>query len=175
MPTRYSTPVSDTHSAAPVLTEQQRQRPTLRWLDRTGRLLDNRFRIPGTNIRFGLDFIIGLIPGAGDLFSFGISGFLVLMMARNGASGKVVAKMIGNIVIDTVVGAIPLLGDLFDLGFKSNIRNLKLLREHYKEGEHQGNAWPVIIGLAIVFIVLLVFFLWLIWQIVDWSFGLLGF
>ena len=162
------------NSAQPILTERQRELPELRWIDRTGRLLDNRFRIPGTNIRFGLDFLIGLIPGAGDIFSFGISGLLVLMMVRNGASGVVVAKMLGNVALDTVVGAIPIVGDLFDLGYKSNVRNLKLLREHYEEDRHQGSAWPVVIGVLVALVLMLAFFLWFVWQVVAFFFNLVG-
>ena len=74
------------------------------WMDHLADLLDNKFRIPGTDIRFGVDFIIGLVPYAGDVISFGISGLLVLAMSRRGASGMVLVKMIGNILLDGVVG-----------------------------------------------------------------------
>ncbi len=72
----------------------------LRHLETLAQWMDNRFKIPGTNIRFGLDALIGLIPGAGDLTTFGISGFMLLIMAQNGASGAVLAKMIMNVLIE---------------------------------------------------------------------------
>lgn len=124
-----------------------------KYLDSMSDLLDSRFRIPGTNIRFGLDFLVGLVPYAGDLITFAFSGVLVISMARNGASGMVVLKMLGNILLDTLVGSIPILGDLFDLSFKANRRNYKLLKEHYQEGKHGGSALPII--LAVIFALLL--------------------
>jgi hypothetical protein len=127
------------------------------YLDSMTDLMDSRFRIPGTDIRFGLDFLVGLVPYAGDVVTFAFSGLLVVTMARNGASGMVVVKMLGNILLDGVVGSIPVLGDLFDLGFKANRRNYQLLREHYQEGKHGGSALPVI--LAVIFALLLMVFL----------------
>jgi len=143
--------------------------PELRWLDRTAQLMDNRFRVPGTNIRFGYDFLIGLVPYAGDVISFGISGILVVVMARKGASGMVLIKMIGNICLDALVGSIPLLGDLFDLGYKANLRNLHLLREHYSEGRHQGSAWGVILLLLLILFLLVGLFIFVIWRILAYS------
>lgn len=137
----------------------------LKWLDAVSDLLDTRYRIPGTNIRFGADFLLGLIPVAGDTITFGISGLLVLVMARKGASGMVLFKMIGNIVLDAVVGAIPILGDLFDLGYKANRRNLHLLEEHYKEGRHQGSARGAVLLVALVLLGLFVLSIFVIWRI----------
>ena len=117
----------------------------LYWIDQASDLLDSKFRIPGTNIRFGLDFIIGLVPYAGDVVTYGFSSILVLSMVRHGASGMVVIKMLWNILLDATIGSIPLLGDLFDLHFKANRKNFELLREHYEEGQHQGSAWPVVL------------------------------
>lgn len=139
----------------------------LKWLDTVSDLLDTRYRIPGTNIRFGADFLLGLIPGAGDALTFGISGLLVLVMARKGASGLVLFKMIGNIVLDVIVGTIPILGDLFDLGYKANRRNLHLMEEHYKEGRHQGSAWGPVILVALVLLGLFVLTIFVIWRILS--------
>lgn len=137
----------------------------LEWIDTISDLLDSRYRIPGTNIRFGADFLLGLIPVAGDAITLGISGVLVLVMARKGASGMVLFKMIGNMVLDAVVGAIPLLGDLFDLGYKANRRNLHLMEEHYREGKHQGSAWGPVILIVLVLLSLLVLSIFVIWRI----------
>jgi hypothetical protein len=168
-----STPTT-TQDNAPVLTEAQRQTPQLRWVDGFGRLLDTQYRIPGTRVRFGLDFLLGLIPGAGDILSLGMSGVLILTMARHGASGRLVAKMLGNVALDTLVGAVPVLGDLFDLAFKSNYRNLKLLREHYESGAHTGSARPVLIGALVGVVGLFVAVVIGIFFVLSWVFGLLN-
>jgi NAD/NADP transhydrogenase beta subunit len=132
----------------------------LRSINGLAKLMDARFRVPGTSFRFGLDGIIGLIPGAGDLSTFAVSGYLLWVMAQNGASGFVLARMVLNVVIDAVIGAIPFVGDLFDIAFKANMRNMKLMQEHYQEGRHRGSAAKVIVP---VLLVLLVFILLLVW------------
>lgn len=138
----------------------------LRHLETLARWMDSRFKIPGTNIRFGLDALIGLVPGAGDLTTFGISGFMIVVMAQNGASGAVLAKMIVNVLIDTIIGSIPLLGDLFDVGFKSNTKNIRLMQEHYLEGRHRGGAWKVVLPVMLVFVILFGIVLWLAYKLV---------
>ncbi|MCO6479912.1 MAG: DUF4112 domain-containing protein [Phaeodactylibacter sp.] len=143
----------------------------LAWIDTAARVLDSRYRIPGTNIRFGLDFLIGLAPYVGDVVSFSISGLLVAVMARKGASGMALVKMVGNVLIDTIVGAVPLLGDLFDLGYKANLRNLRLLREHYAEGRHQGSAWPVVIAILLLLFAVMALLVWGVWRLVYWVFS----
>ena len=98
-------------------------------MERLARLMDAQLH-PGTDMRFGLDGIIGLIPGAGNLATFAVSGYMVLILAQNGASGYVLARMVLNILLDAFIGSIPLLGDLFDFAFKANMRNLRLMQEH---------------------------------------------
>src|SRR5689334_3441398 len=109
----------------------------LRGMDYIARLMDNKFVIPGTNFRFGLDGLLGLIPGIGDLSTFAVSGYLVLLMAKNGASGYVLARMILNIVIDAGLGAIPVIGDLFDFVHKANTKNMRLMQQYYVEGRYR--------------------------------------
>jgi len=138
----------------PVLTESQRAVPQLAWVDSFSRLLDTKFRIPGTNVRFGLDFIMGLLPAAGSFLSLAFSGVLIATMFRHGASGMLTTRMFLNVLLDAIVGSVPILGNLFDLFYKANYRNLELMKEYYHEGEHQGSAWPVVIGLLIFFFVL---------------------
>lgn len=96
------------------------------------RLLDSAIRIPGTNVRIGLDPILGLMPGLGDVAGAGLAGYTVLVAARLGAPRTVILRMLGNVAFDTIVGAVPLLGDLFDAGWKANTRNVALL-ERYLE------------------------------------------
>ena len=99
-------------------------------LRRYARILDDGIRIPGTGIRIGLDPILGLIPGAGDVAGAVLSGAIVLESMRQGITRYTLLRMAANIVIDTVLGAFPVLGDLFDAAFKSNRRNLELLERH---------------------------------------------
>ncbi|MFL4468594.1 DUF4112 domain-containing protein [Tateyamaria armeniaca] len=103
-------------------------------LDRLSSLLDSRFRIPGTPIRFGLDSILGLIPGVGDLASLGPSAYLVYKGYRLGARKRTIIRMSANTGLDFVVGAVPVLGDVFDLVFKANNRNFALLRKELEVG-----------------------------------------
>jgi hypothetical protein len=93
-------------------------------------LLDSRFVIPGTNIRFGLDGVIGLVPVAGDLISALISFYLISRASELGLSPWVKTRMVWNVTLDTVVGAVPILGDMFDVSFKSNRRNIALAKRY---------------------------------------------
>jgi hypothetical protein len=91
------------------------------------RLLDSAVSVPGTGIRFGLDPLLGLIPGLGDLAGMMLSGYLVVLGGRLGVPRTVLMRMLANVAIDTVGGSVPVLGDLFDVGWKSNMRNVGLL------------------------------------------------
>jgi hypothetical protein len=97
--------------------------------------LDSRWRLPGTNFRFGLDSVVGLIPGAGDAVMSAVSGWIVIEALRAGARKRTIARMLGNIGIDFAVGAVPLVGDLFDASFKANRRNVSLLTRALREGK----------------------------------------
>jgi hypothetical protein len=99
-------------------------------LQQLAHLLDAAVRIPGTNIRFGLDAVLGLIPGAGDMLGGVLSAFIVLKAANAGAPRSVIARMVMNVAVDSIVGAVPILGDLFDVGWKSNTRNVQLLQRY---------------------------------------------
>ena len=94
------------------------------------RLLDSAVQLPGTRFRFGLDPIIGLVPGIGDLVAAVFSTYIIYQAARLGAPRSTLVRMLANVGVDTVVGEIPLLGDLFDFGWKSNTRNIALLERH---------------------------------------------
>jgi hypothetical protein len=102
-------------------------------LDKLSRLLDTAFVIPGTNIRFGVDALIGLIPVVGDLISTALSTYLIQEARRLGISRIALARMIGNVAIDGVVGAIPLVGDVFDVAFRANRRNMAILRSELEK------------------------------------------
>lgn len=157
------------------MAEEQKERrihQDIKWIDVVTDWMDNKIAIPGTNIRFGLDFLIGLVPYVGDLLSFAISGLLLIGMARHGASGMLILKMIGNVLLDTLVGAIPILGDLFDLQYRANWRNLKLFEEFYEEGEHQGSGCWVILFILIIFGALFFLLVYVLWSFMGsvWNF-----
>lgn len=158
---------------APILTEDQRAVPQLRWIDGFSRLLDTKFRIPGTDMRFGLDFLLGLVPGAGDIISLGMSGILVATMAKNGASPMLAARMLVNVALDAIVGTIPIIGNIFDLVYKANYRNAVLMREYYQEGQHQGSVWPVVVGVVVGIAVIFVLTIWAAVAMISWLWGLL--
>ena len=155
-----------------ILTDRQLAVPELRWVDRYSRLLDTKFRIPGTSIRFGADFLLGLVPGFGDALSLIFSGTLVATMAKNGASGRLVARMLVNVALDAIVGAIPILGNLFDLVYKANYRNAELMREYYEEGKHDGSVWPVVLGVVVTIIAILMLMGWVVVELLNWLVGL---
>jgi hypothetical protein len=97
------------------------------------RLLDEAFRVPGTNFRIGLDALIGLVPGIGDAVGAALSSWIVLLAARAGAPRALLLRMVLNVAADALIGGVPLLGDLFDAGFKANMRNLTLLTEYLEK------------------------------------------
>src|SRR6188508_3672425 len=93
-------------------------------------LLDNSIPIPGTGRRIGVDALIGLIPGAGDLVSGGLGLLVVVRAAQRGLPTVVLARMLVNVALDFAVGAIPIIGDIFDMAFKSNARNVAIMRRY---------------------------------------------
>lgn len=151
---------------------QEQTRTELRYLDFLAKMMDSQFSIPGTNIRFGLDALIGLIPGAGDFATFLVSGFMVFILARNGASGAVMARMALNIVLDAIIGSIPVIGDMFDIAFKANDRNMKLMHQHYLEGRHKGSAMRVVVPLLILVLCVLVAIVWVSYKLLVWLFDI---
>jgi Domain of unknown function (DUF4112) len=103
---------------------------TVRRLERLAHWLDDRYRLPGTGIRVGLDGIIGLIPGIGDAASGLLSAYIIYEARRLGVPNSVLAGMLGNFAVDFVVGAVPVFGDVFDIGWKANRRNVRMLLRH---------------------------------------------
>jgi hypothetical protein len=117
------------------------------------RLLDEAIRIPGTNIRVGLDPLLGLIPGLGDVLGGALSGYVIILASRHGAPPSVLGRMLGNVLIDSAVGSVPLLGDLFDAGWKANSRNLALLERHLEQPSHVRRSSRVVLAAVLLALV----------------------
>lgn len=98
-------------------------------LQRLARLLDSRFRIPVLGVRFGLDPILGLVPGLGDAVAFGFGAWIIAEGARMGAPRPLLARMLANSVLDLVAGAVPVAGSLADFVLRANLRNVRLLEQ----------------------------------------------
>ena len=122
-------------------------------------LLDDIFRIPGTSFRFGLDPLIGLIPGLGDLLTGAASFLIILAGWQRGIPRVTLTRMVANVVIDTLVGSVPVLGDLFDAAWKSNSMNLALLQRASAPSQPR-QSWRdwlfllvIVVSLALVIVV----------------------
>ena len=108
------------------------RRAALERLEQLSILLDTALFIPGTNIRFGADAIIGLFPGIGDAITTALSAYVVYEAYRLGAPRHLLARMIANVAFDGVMGAVPVAGDVLDVLFRANRRNVRLLREWFE-------------------------------------------
>jgi hypothetical protein len=102
-------------------------------LEALARLMDGAFVLPGTNIRLGLDAIIGLVPVAGDVISGLVSSYLIWEARQLGAPRWLIGRMMANTLLDATIGAIPVLGDAFDVAFRANMKNMALLRRHVEK------------------------------------------
>lgn len=118
------------------------------------RVLDTVIGVPGTPLRIGLDAILGIIPGAGDVLGAALSGYIVLTAAKRGVSPAVLWRMVVNVAIDTAIGTIPLLGDLFDVAWKSNTRNVELLERYVASPERTTTRSRALAVLVVVGVVL---------------------
>jgi hypothetical protein len=139
--------------------EPDAKAPTLKRLRQLSRLLDNVITIPGTQIGFGLDPILGLIPIGGDFLGIMFSSYIILEAARLGVSRATLGKMVLNVIIDGLVGAVPVLGDFFDFTWRANTNNIKLLEDYLKFPSQQKSAdgwfiFGILVGLLLIAIVL---------------------
>lgn len=142
-----------------------------RKLDRArtvARLLDRSFRIPGTSLRFGLDPILGLVPGAGDVVAALGSGYILYIAWLNGAPGSMIARMMMNVLVDTLVGAVPVVGDIFDAGWQANARNVALLERWLdEEGSQRHHSVAILVGVIAGLLLLLAVVVAVLWVIVE--------
>jgi NAD/NADP transhydrogenase beta subunit len=125
-------------------------------LDLLSRLLDSWFRIPGTSIRFGLDGIIGLVPGIGDILAGLASAIIIFAAWARGAAYVTIARMLVNLALDVIIGTVPFIGDAFDIAWKANRRNYALLTRHLAQPRRQ--QWRDWLFLAVVAMVLIAIF-----------------
>lgn len=109
---------------------QKQIRDDIEILDNIADWMDSKFKIPGTQIRFGVDSILGLIPGLGDTIGLAISSYVIKVAHQYEAPLLLKLRMAWNIFIDWLIGLIPFIGDIFDVGFKANKKNVALLRKH---------------------------------------------
>ena len=140
---------------------------------RFARVSDEAIQLPFLGIRVGLDPIIGLVPGLGDVAGGLLASYGLWVGWRLGAPASVLARMLLNIGVDTVIGEIPIAGDLFDFAWKSNTRNCRLL-ERYLEAPHaiRRSSVLLLIALGSIVIILLGLSLWLAVKIVVLTIGL---
>ena len=137
-------------------------------LDILATLLDDYFRLPGTSIRFGLDPLIGLIPGLGDTIT-GVASFLIVFAAwQRGLPKVTITRMVANIGVDTFLGSLPFLGDAFDVAWKSNRRNIELLkRPKYTRSQALWHDWLFLVLIVLTAAALIVVPVIVLWWLVH--------
>jgi len=131
-------------------------------------LLDSRFRVPGTRWRFGIDPLLGLVPGLGDGLAMILQLYVVLALLLRGTSGELLARMTINVLLDSLLGSIPILGQIWDFTYKSSTRNLRLYQAYRQEGKYRGNGLMIWIGLALLLFVVVAALLFLIGYAIGW-------
>ena len=152
-------------------TANKSQAASLRRLRRISHLLDNAIPIPGTKHRIGLDPILGLIPGGGDLVGSIFAGYVVFKSAQMGVPQETLVKMAANIVFDTVAGTVPVAGDLFDVAWKANVKNIELLDAHLGSPEQGKKAdWLFVAALLLGLILIVGSVIFLSVMIFGWLF-----
>ncbi len=135
---------------------------------RLAKVLDTAFRIPGTRIRFGIDPLLGLVPGLGDAIAAVLGSYIIWTALRAGAAPVLIARMIGNIAIDAIVGAVPVAGTVFDVFFKAHRRNAHLLAEWSRspaatEARQRRTLWAlviIVVSMVLVIVATLVLGIW---------------
>jgi hypothetical protein len=142
-------------------------------LRRVSRILDNAIAIPGTKISFGLDPILGLLPGGGDTVTGGIAAYIVVEAARMGVPREVLWKMVSNILIDSFAGTVPVVGDIFDLGWKANLKNIELLEKHLDLAESSKGDRLFIFGLILVLALIVLGFATIAFFTITWFWRLI--
>lgn len=149
--------------------------PGMDRLHRIAWILDDLVRVPGTSRRFGLDPVLGLLPGGGDIAGGALSAYIVIAAARLGAPSSVILRMGWNILVDTVLSAVPLLGDVFDATWKANRRNMALLESYMEQPDSAQRGSRLVLAAVLVGIAATVIGMAALTVLaVRWLVGLLG-
>jgi hypothetical protein len=132
-------------------------------------LFDQAFRVPGTKWRFGLDALLGLLPGAGDVVGALVGAYGVLVARELGAPASIQFRMLANVALDAFAGAVPILGDIFDFAFKAHVRN-RVLMEKWLQQPHATakKSTTILIVIPLVLIAILVGAIWLAVASIYW-------
>jgi hypothetical protein len=134
-------------------------------------VLDQAFRVPGTRFRFGLDAIIGLVPGAGDIVGALLGLYGVWAARQLGAPASLLMRMLGNIAVDAVAGAVPIVGDLFDFAYKPHVRNLVLIEQwRLKPHDVRRRSRLMIVVIPIAVLAIVAGVIWLTIAALGWLF-----
>ena len=156
---------------------EQRGRRELARLRVIARLFDQAFGIPGTQWRFGIDALFGLVPGLGDLAGALVAVYGLRVARLLGAPGEIQLHMLSNIALDALIGTVPVIGDLFDFVFKAQTRNLALLDQwlatpHHTARRSKRGLLFIPIAILFVFATLTVLGIWLLYLLLHGLFGL---
>lgn len=148
-------------------------------LELLARWMDSVFEIPGLGIRFGLDAIIGLIPGLGDTLTSLISLYILGAARRYGVPRVTMMRMAANVAVDYVLGSVPLIGDVFDVYWKANLKNVALLRRHVLAAPHEARRarrgdWLFVAALIVALILLLIGSVTVAYFVLAWFVNALG-
>lgn len=150
--------------------------PRLRRVRFLSHLLDQSIVLPG-GYRIGLDPLLGLVPGVGDIAAAGLSLYIVYEAARLGIRKRILAAMLSNIVTETLVGTIPVLGDIFDAAWKANVRNVELIEKHYHPATPErsnkkvvGFILGIFLGIVSLAVGMMVLYIYLLIQLLEWLF-----
>ena len=128
---------SPTTLIAESVTHAVRDAGALARLEAIARLLDGRWHVSGTGIRFGADAILSLLPAVGPVASTAVSAYLIWEARRLGVSSRMLLRMVGNVGLDALISAVPVAGAVGDVFFRANLRNMALLRRHLEQRGHR--------------------------------------
>ncbi len=152
--------ISPKKTVPPTSTATATATPAVHQLRQMSNLLDNIIRVPGTSYRIGLDPILGLIPGGGDLVGGVLSAYIVYRSFQLGVPRKTLVKMASNIALESLAGTVPVLGDVFDVAWKANVKNVELLETHLNlpttVAQQRANPWFVLLLIAGLLLLILV-------------------
>jgi len=144
----------------------------VRKLRQLSNILDNAIRVPGTSIGIGIDPILGLIPGGGDILGGILSAYIVFQAFKLGVPRETLTRMVSNIALETLTGTVPVFGDIFDVAWKANVKNVEILETHINSSavSQKVDRWFIILLLGGLLLLILlisalgIFILTLIWQ-----------